>query len=87
MLISKFEIIFPEKVRKISSVDSPWMTQKLKKLDRKRKRIYRTVRCSEKWKNLNKFFKKEVKSAKNSFYRNTIADLKKKKKLPSGILV
>ena len=78
MLISKFETIFPEKVRKISSVDSPWMTQKLKKLDRKRKRIYRTERCSEKWKNLNKFFKKEVKSAKSSFYRNTIADLKDK---------
>ena len=54
------------------------MTQKLKKLDRKRKRIYCTERCSEKWKNLNKFFKKEVKSAKNSFYRNTIADLKEK---------
>ena len=39
-LILKFEEIFPEKVRNVSSVDSPWMTQKLKKLDRRRKRIY-----------------------------------------------
>ena len=29
----------PEKVRKISSVDTPWMTQKLKKLDRKEKNL------------------------------------------------
>ena len=54
------------------------MTQKLKKLDRKRKRIYRKERKSEKWKNLEKQFKKAVKCEKAMFYRNMIADLKTK---------
>ena len=54
------------------------MTQKLKKLDRRRKRIYHKERRSEKWRNLDKIFKKQVKSAKEMFYRNTIADLRNK---------
>ena len=78
MLLHKFEILFPEKTRKISSVDTPWMTQKLKKLDRRRKRVYHKQRRSEKWKKLDKIFKKQVKCAKESFYRNMIADLRQK---------
>ena len=78
MLMTKFESIFPEKIRKISSDDAPWMTNKLKKLDRKRKRIYHKQRRSEKWKTLDTKFKKEVKCAKESFYRKMISDLRKK---------
>ena len=78
MLVKKFEEIFPEKTRKISSVDSPWMTQKLKKLDRRRKRIYRKQRRSEHWKCLDKHFKTQVKCAKESFYKEMIADLRQK---------
>ena len=78
-LIEQFELIFPEKTRKINSDDAPWMTQKLKKLDRKRKRIYNKERRSGKWSEMNQTFKKEVKNAKESFYRNMIADLRKKK--------
>ena len=78
MLIQKFEEIFPEKNRKISSVDEPWMTHKLKKLDRKRKRIYHKERRSQKWKTMNTQFKKQVKCAKETFYRNMIADLRQK---------
>ena len=78
ILIQKFESIFPEKTRNINSDDSPWMTQKLKKLDRKRKRIYQKERRSERWSQLNKAFKKDVKCAKANFYKEMISDLKKK---------
>ena len=56
-LMDKFNIFFPEKTIRYNSDDAPWMTQKLKKLDRRRKRIYRVERKSEKWKSLNAEFK------------------------------
>ena len=54
------------------------MTQKLKKLDRRRKRVYHKQRRSEKWKLLDRNFKTEVKSAKENFYTNMISDLRTK---------
>ena len=48
-------------------------------MDRLRKRIYRKERRSIKWKNMNKIFKKEVKSAKANFYKKSVADIKLKK--------
>ena len=48
-------------------------------MDRKRKRIYRKEKRSEKWSKLNNIFKKEVKNAKANFYNDTVADLKLKK--------
>ena len=77
-LVDKYEEIFPEKILKINSDDAPWISQKLKKMDRRRKRIYHKERRSEKWKKLDKIFKQEVKSAKSNFYKNMIADLKTK---------
>ena len=56
--------IFPEKVRKVNSDDQPWISFKLKQMDRRRKRIFHKERRSPKWKILNKAFKKEMKSAK-----------------------
>ena len=52
LLLSKMNEIFPDKNRKIQSDDAPWISFQLKKLDRKRKRIYRKERRSEKWRNL-----------------------------------
>ena len=78
MLIVKFEDFFPEKIRKISSVYATWITQKLKKLDRKRKRIYHKERRSDKWKNMNEMSKKQVKCPKESFYKSMIGDLRHK---------
>ena len=78
LLLQALEDIFPTKTRKISSDDQPWISHKLKILDRKRKRIYHKERRSERWKKLNKIFKQEVKAAKSRFYENTIADLKDK---------
>ena len=77
-LLKALDEFLPEKIRKISSDDQVWMTTKLKKSDRKRKRVYHIERHSERWKNLNKSFKQEVKLAKKLFYKNTIADLKEK---------
>ena len=79
ILVSKMDEIFPQKVRKIQSDDQPWISFRLKKLDRKRKRCYRKERRSDKWRLLDKIFKKEVKSAKSQFYKQTVAELKLKK--------
>ena len=76
LLVEKYELYFPEKIQKFTSEDQPWMNIHLKKLDRQRKRVYSRERRSEKWKNLNKFFKKELKNAKNSFYKTHIQSLK-----------
>ena len=78
LLLQALEEFFPQKIRKVNSDDQPWISHKLKVLDRKRKRIYRKERRSEKWKALNKLFKQEVKTAKAQFYKDTIADLKQK---------
>ena len=50
--------------------------QKVKKLDRKRKRIYAKSRKSIKWKKANKIFQNEVKIAKQDFYKKFVEDLK-----------
>ena len=47
-------------------------------LDRKRKRAYQKDRKGEKLKNLDKVFKKAVKTEKEHFYKNMIADLRQK---------
>ena len=78
MLMGVLDRIIPEKIRKINNDDQPWISHRLKVLDRKRKRIFHTERRSEKWKVMNKLFKKEVKSAKSQFYQKTVAELKTK---------
>ena len=59
---TKYNKYFPEKVLKIANDDQPWITHRLKTLDRKRKRVYQTER-SYKWKSVDKLFKTEIKSA------------------------
>ena len=77
-LVEKYNACFPEKTRQITSDDQPWIDHKLKSLDRKRKRLFHKERRSEKWKKLDKIFKKEIKSAKTNFYKKMVADLKDK---------
>ena len=76
ILIQKLDEFFPEKETKINSDDQPWVTFRLKKLDRQRKRIFRKERRSENWKMVNKLFKKEMKTSKAQFYQKSIANLK-----------
>ena len=79
LLTQKLDEIFPIKTRKISSDDQPWVTHKLKQMDRQKKRVYNKERKSLKWKKMDKIFKKEVKLAKSVFYEKKVADLKLKK--------
>ena len=76
ILVNNVNTFFPTKTRKICNDDQPWFTFKLKKLDRQRKRVYRRERRSVKWKNLNAVFKDKMKSAKATFYKKEIANLK-----------
>ena len=46
----------PSKVIKVASDDEPWLTQHLKKLDRRRRRKYNKNRRSKKYKLLNSSF-------------------------------
>ena len=48
ILVEKMNEIFPEKIIKINSDDQPWITFKLKKLDRRKKRVDSKERKSEK---------------------------------------
>ena len=75
---NKYTEFFPKKLIKVTNEDQPWITQKLKKLDRQRRRVFHKNRRSERWKILNKAFKHEVKLAKKQFYKNMVEDLKVK---------
>ena len=68
-ILDKLDGYLPEKEIKINVVDQPWFTAKLKKLDRKRKRIYKKEKKSFKWKQLDSEFKEEVGKAKSDFYK------------------
>ena len=72
LITKEFIRCFPEKSLKVSSDDQHWITQKIKKLDRQRKRCYHKSRRSDKWKKLNKVFKKELKLQKANFYKKNI---------------
>ena len=78
ILLTGLDNFFPEKIRKFSSDDQPWVSHKIKMLDRRRKRVFHLERKSERWKRLDKVFKSEVKKAKRNFYAKSITDLKQK---------
>ena len=75
MLSNSFNKFFPEKTLKINSDDQPWITSKLKNMDRRRKREYTKHRKSEKWQNLDKIFKTNVHNAKKLFYQKMMLNL------------
>ena len=62
---------FPKKNIKVSNEDQPRITQKIKKLDRQRRRVFHKSRRSLRWKILNKNVKKQ-------FYKNMVEGLKVK---------
>ena len=78
MLLSKYHECFPQKTYKITSDDQPWITHKIKTMDRKRKREYSKHRKSDKWLLLNRNFKESVKSAKSNFYKKMVSDVMSK---------
>ena len=78
MLLKSFQEFFPEKTLKVSSDDQPWISHKLKAMDRRRKREYYKNRKSDKWHILDKVFKTNVKTAKKEFYKKMMSDLTSK---------
>ena len=60
-ILKIYQECFPEKIKTFTDDDQPWITHRLKLLDRKRKRIFRKGRQSEKWVKSNKLFKKDLK--------------------------
>ena len=59
-VMAKLDLYCPQKTRKIASDDKPWVTSKLKEIDRKKKREYRKNRRSEKYKQLQRIYLKRV---------------------------
>ena len=77
LLLSKYQEFFPEKSRNISSDDSPYFNEKLKKMKRRKCREFSKHRRSNKWVRMNKEYSDELVRAKHSFYRNKIKKLRK----------
>ena len=75
IIMNKLNEVCPEKDKKISSDDDPWYTEKLKKLQRKKSRIFRKNRNSEKYKKLRKLYDTEVIKAKKEFKKKSIDDV------------
>ena len=66
LVLSKLDKFCPEKIRKIASDDQPFITDQLKRLDRKRRREYRKNRRSFKYKRILKFYEKKVEKKRRS---------------------
>ena len=66
----------PLKTIKVSSDDQPWVSQKVKKLDRLQKREYSKHKKSQKWGNLNKCYEDTCTEEKEKYYANIVEDLK-----------
>ena len=58
-VLGAINLFLPEKIIKVASDDSPWFTQPLKKLDRKRRREYNRNRRSEKYITLCRLYKEK----------------------------
>ena len=79
LLLEKMNFFLPEKVIKMSSDDKPWYSQKLKQMDRKKKREFRKHRRSQKYLFLETQYNNELKKSESEYYKNMIEDLKNSK--------
>ena len=75
-LLHKFQEIFKIKYLKTSDDDQPWFSEKLKSLDRSRKREFFKNQKSDKWKKMNLNFLELLKKSKESYRLNIVDDLK-----------
>ena len=67
MVLNKLNEVCPEKNRRISSDDEPWYTGYLKKLQRKKSRLFRKNRHSEEYKRSKEKYEKKIIDAKKKF--------------------
>ena len=77
--MSRFEEFFPEKVRQIANDDQPFISDKLKKMKRKKCREFHKNRRSKKWKIMEEKYQNELGKRKKDYYRRKIRNLRKKK--------
>ena len=77
ILFSMYDRNFPLQTKTVTNNNEPWYSDKLTKLDRRRRREYNKHRRSEKYLSLEKIYKEELSKAKKSFYSNKIEMLKK----------
>ena len=75
-LLTKFHEFFPIKIRKFSNDDKPWITEKIKNLDRLQKREFLKNHKSKKWEKLNEEFQERCRIEKEKYYENIVSDLK-----------
>ena len=75
-VIQKYDEFFPIKIRKFSTDDEPWVTERIKQLDRSRKREFYKNHRSKKWQNLNEDFLSKCCEEKEKYFENIVADLK-----------
>ena len=76
MLKEKLDEYLPLKTLKVTSDDQPWITQKVKSMDRKCKREFSKNQKSPKWIRLNKLFEDKCEEEKENYYNNIVRDLK-----------
>ena len=74
--LNELNEVLPQKERKISSDDQPFCTEKMKHFKPLKSREYQKNRRSLKYLELSEKYKKEVLTAKKSYYKNAIKDLK-----------
>ena len=76
VLLEKYYRVFPIKCIKLCRDDKPWVSAKLKKIDRARKREFCKNKFSEKWVKLNQIFQDQCSLEKTKYYENMVEDLK-----------
>ena len=75
-VMSKFYEFFPVKTIKLSSDDDPWVSEKVKQLDRAQKREFQKNQESDKWKKLHAAYMKTCEKEKKRYAENIVSDLK-----------
>lgn len=76
MISKQVEHIFFLKSVKFSNTDKPFITSEIKRLDRKKKRIYRKQGKSIEYLKISQLFKEKYKKASSSFIQKNVSDLK-----------
>ena len=72
----KIEILFPEKIIRVSKKDKEWITTELKNLDKRTKREWRQKGKSDKYVKLKKEFGEKYKKAASDYIQKCVTDLK-----------
>jgi hypothetical protein len=76
--MDKLNEYLPTKVRKITIEDQPFFTEKLKKMKRKKNKVYNKQRKSEKWIKLDDKYQEELDKTKRNYYKKKVKELKTK---------